>query len=800
MKKIYTIVFLIICFWWVNSQYYYFDTGTTNYPYQQGCSESLLVRVSTESHVDWAKAGRFHLVLDPQYVLYSTSDVRNTLFEASTTTFFDRSSESSPSWKPWSNFSILQIDRKNNLYSYKWINGIYWVISFVPRYVPTTYFATFSMEYNWEIWTPNSTVETTLSSPWWTEIINPTKQYQFMTWTYPVLQQPCVDDDVYPFIFLLEPTNWGTKKSNIGINIQLADVGGASSNVPYVWTGGNVWTWNIWWIDTQYGIDISSLQITLSGNGQTRTFTSWTYATPSEKTWQFLDKNYSVSIPSEVLFDYWIEKRIDLSVRVRDRKWLLSTQSISFNHPKGPELVAGTRFPAVGASFVNYDAPIRFGVQDDWAGVDSGSIVVTLSGINGTSYGPYVFSGNMLNLSGLSSDALQPNWLVEVSNHVDFPASWTIGVSVSVRDMVGNQWNISDYSFITRASCSQLWCCDDKYIQYKNISSLFARNTLIVQGGLNPIFSVSTEGTWYIDCGLINQGMLIYRWVDSELEPAEVVGFFDIPNLRIMGNNVKAIISWSTLILQKIFDHWSLDWWGWGWWWVRFERDNCPDGDNSPSYYDGICEGGAHSAGDICPVEGDEYSQELIDAFQFAYGLGVTTMCPIEKADITWNLSRKHLAKMITEYAVTIVWLYPDVTKKWCDLYDDIEDQSSEMKFYSKIVCQLWLMGLESDGIEPLKSFDPNAVVTRAQFGTILSRLVFGDAYNIKEGESFVWYQKHLKALKENKIMNKIENPDMIEMRWWVMLMLQRTFETWIIDRYRMLHNANNSIRIIYDF
>jgi len=86
-------------------------------------------------------------------------------------------------------------------------------------------------------------------------------------------------------------------------------------------------------------------------------------------------------------------------------------------------LIAGTRFPVANASFLNYDTPIRFGVQDDWAGVNSGSIVVTLSGINGTSYGPYVFSGNMLSLSGLSSDALQPNWMVEVSNHVDFPAS-----------------------------------------------------------------------------------------------------------------------------------------------------------------------------------------------------------------------------------------------------------------------------------------------------------------------------------------------------------------------------------------
>jgi hypothetical protein len=800
MKKVYAIVFLSICFWWVHSQYYYFDTGTTSYPYQQGCNESLLVRVSTETHVDWAKAGRLHLVLDPQHILYSTSDVRNTLFEASTQTFQDWSSESSPSWKSWSSFSILQIDRKNNLNAYKWLNGLYWTISFVPRYVVTSYSSIFGMEYNGEIGTSTSTIETTLSSPWGTEIINPTRQFQFMTWTYVVLQQPCVDDTQIPNISLTTPINWAIKQTYLSwISLSLTDIGGSSSDVPYVWTGGNTWTGNSRAIDTQYGINISTLQITLSGNGQTRIFTSWTYATPSAKTWQFLDKNYNVSISSGVLFDYGIEKRIDLSVQVRDRKWLQRNVSYNFNNPQGPMLIAGTRFPVVGATFVNYDAPIRFGVEDDWAGVNSGSIVVTLSGINGTSYGPYVFSGNMLNLSGLSSTALQPNWMVEVSNHVDFPASWTIRVRVAVRDMVGNQWTISDYSFVTRQSCSQLGCCDDKYIQYKNISSLFARNTFTVQGGLNPVFSVSVDGTWYIDCGLTNQGMFIYKGTELESGSAQSVGFLDLSNLRIMGNNVKAVLSWSTLVLQKIFDHWSLDWWGW-WWWIFLHKDNCPGGDDSYSYYDGICESDAHSAGDICPVEGDEYSQELVDAFQFAYGLGVTTMCPIDAADMTWNLSRKHLAKMITEYAVTIVGLYPDITKTWCDMYDDMDDQSSEMKFYSKIVCQLWLMGLESDGIEPLKSFHPNEVVTRAQFGTILSRLIFGDAYNIKERDTDIWYQKHLNALKENKIMNKIENPEMIEMRWRVMLMLQRTFETWIIDRYRMLHNANNSIRIIYDF
>ena len=797
MRKIGFLVVYII-FWIifsVGAQYYYFDSETSTFPYQQWCVENLQVKINTQ----WEKptAWLLRLLFDSINIIYSNSnlafELQNDLFIASTETFSNWTSPTqSPSWID-EDKTILQLDRNNWTVWYDGSWWLYWTIKFIPNYNQNFYTWVFAIIYD------GSTIKTSLSV-WWVNKINQIFQDPRLTWSYLVLQQPCVDDTQIPNISISTPINWAIKQTYLSwISLSLTDVGGSSSSVPYVWTGGNIWTGNIWWIDTQYGINISTLQITLSGNGQTRIFTSGTYATPSGKTWQFLDKNYAVSIPSWVLFDYGIEKRIDLSVQVRDRKWLQRNLSYSFNHPQGPTLIAGTRFPAIGATFVNYDAPIRFGVQDDWAGVNSGSIVVTLSGINGTSYGPYVFSGNMLNLSGLSSNALQPNWMVEVSNHVDFPASWTILVRVAVRDMAGNQWTISDYSFVTRQSCSQLGCCDDKYIQYKNISSLFTRNTVIIEGGLDPVFYLWSDGTWYIDCGLINQGMSIYKGTELESGSAQSVGFLDISNLRIMGNNVKAILSWSTLVLQKIFDYWSLDWWGW-WGWIRFERDNCPDWDNSYSYYDGICDWDFHGSANSCPVENDDYPQELIDAFQFAYGFGITTMCPIEKADIRWNLLRKHLAKMITEYAVTIVWLYPDITKEWCDEYNDIEDQSSEMKFYSKIICQLWLMGLESDWIVPQKSFRPNDIVTRAQFWTILSRLIFGDAYNISWNNTDLYYIKHLQALNDNWIMKMIEYPEMPEIRGWVMLMLQRTYETWIIDRYRMLHNANNTIRVIYDF
>jgi hypothetical protein len=39
-------------------------------------------------------------------------------------------------------------------------------------------------------------------------------------------------------------------------------------------------------------------------------------------------------------------------------------------------------------------------------------------------------------------------------------------------------------------------------------------------------------------------------------------------------------------------------------------------------------------------------------------------------------------------------------------------------------------MGLENDGLTPKKNFDPNQEVNRAQFGTILSRLLRTNKYD----------------------------------------------------------------------
>ena len=98
-------------------------------------------------------------------------------------------------------------------------------------------------------------------------------------------------------------------------------------------------------------------------------------------------------------------------------------------------------------------------------------------------------------------------------------------------------------------------------------------------------------------------------------------------------------------------------------------------------------------------------------------------------------------------------------------------------------------MGLEPDGTTPKQTFDPYDYVTRAQFGTVLSRLIYGDMYNIHTGEQqqYTRYDKHLHALNRDHIMKQITHPSALEKRARVLLMLKRTVDTDLVQRYRLV-------------
>ena len=158
---------------------------------------------------------------------------------------------------------------------------------------------------------------------------------------------------------------------------------------------------------------------------------------------------------------------------------------------------------------------------------------------------------------------------------------------------------------------------------------------------------------------------------------------------------------------------------------------------------------------------------EIKAAYEWAYSKDITTKKSIEEANPEGPLYRQHMAKMMVNFAANELWMeIPDETPRDCKWLDWSEAyESKEMEEYAVKACKLWLMWIN------IEYFNPGVVTTRAQFWTILSRLLFGFTYEWWDP----YYKNHLEALKIRGIMTKIDNPkDRVELREWVRVMLMR--------------------------
>ena len=92
------------------------------------------------------------------------------------------------------------------------------------------------------------------------------------------------------------------------------------------------------------------------------------------------------------------------------------------------------------------------------------------------------------------------------------------------------------------------------------------------------------------------------------------------------------------------------------------------------------------------------------------------------------------------------------------------------MKTSAILACKLRIMGINKSG-QPNTKFNPNGYITRAQMGTILSRLLRGATHNLNASD---YYRDHLAALKQVGIMTKTDDPTMKEIRGNIMIILKR--------------------------
>lgn len=223
----------------------------------------------------------------------------------------------------------------------------------------------------------------------------------------------------------------------------------------------------------------------------------------------------------------------------------------------------------------------------------------------------------------------------------------------------------------------------------------------------------------------------------------------------------------------------STPWGWWGWWWNTYIPPSKPSDIQWITIIENLEEKQKVEPKEeptIGFISNLLYDEEVLDAYKYAYSLGITTMPSAYEANLKGKLVRKDLAKMISEYAIKVAKIKPD-NRLICS-FDDLENETLETKYYTKLACKLWLMWRHADGKSKLDWFMPNEAVNRAQFWTVLSRTLFGETYNIQTGENYERYQKHLNALNDKSIMNMINTPWMVELRGRVMLMMMRADPT----------------------
>lgn len=159
------------------------------------------------------------------------------------------------------------------------------------------------------------------------------------------------------------------------------------------------------------------------------------------------------------------------------------------------------------------------------------------------------------------------------------------------------------------------------------------------------------------------------------------------------------------------------------------------------------------------------YTVEFNNAYTFAHRAWITTTNSIENANMEGKLTRIAMAKMLSNYAINILGKkpankvvpnFPDVSKKMNEDYGWAVD----------LAYQLWIMWVWID------NFRPNDVVTRWEFATALSRMLYGTS------DWTPYYSTHLSKLYNEWIITN-SDPKINELRWYVMIMLMRSAKNW---------------------
>lgn len=168
------------------------------------------------------------------------------------------------------------------------------------------------------------------------------------------------------------------------------------------------------------------------------------------------------------------------------------------------------------------------------------------------------------------------------------------------------------------------------------------------------------------------------------------------------------------------------------------------------------------------------YTQEQIEAYQWAYKYNLTTQPTIEGARMNSPLTRQAFAKMVVNYLENVVWVNQS-TSNSCYFLDEGKI-TNDLIPYTKKTCAYQIMWFD------WKNFNPTQIVDRAQLWTVFSRILWWNSHNV-DGKWYYIY--HVNALQDVGIMNNISNVlGTPAKRWDVLIMFKRMYEKFGSDVY----------------
>ena len=196
------------------------------------------------------------------------------------------------------------------------------------------------------------------------------------------------------------------------------------------------------------------------------------------------------------------------------------------------------------------------------------------------------------------------------------------------------------------------------------------------------------------------------------------------------------------------------------------QQKDASDNDENKSDKSDISEN-IESQTDISSENQVQYTNEQKESYSFAKSNWITTTSSIKEAKMNTSLKRIEMAKMLSYYAINVLWQEPD-TSKWIFKFNDVSNKmDKQYDNWVTLSYQLWIMWQNM----PKNNFRPNDEVTRAEFVTALSRMVYNTQdwkWNVK------YYEPHMAKLYNEWIISNT-NPKMKEKRWYVMTMLMRS-------------------------